>query len=148
MEVIFKIADESKIASVVKLCNECFDENTSVETALKIFNENKSKNNIYLIGECDGVVIAHTRIAIVPTIFEDMEIFAILNHVCVKPEFRKHKIATKMLDIVVKICKERNCGSIKLWSKNFRVPAHKCYQKYGFEKIDAAFFEMNIKEEK
>lgn len=146
MEIKFKIADESKVKGIVELCNECFDENTSLEEAERIFKMQKDPNQIYIIGECDKEIIAHTRIAIVPTIFEGMETFAILNHVCVRPDFRKHKIATKMLEIVRNVCKERGCVNIKLWSKNFRVPAHKCYEKFGFEKIDAAFFELNIKE--
>ena len=76
--------------------------------------------------------------------FIGMENYAIVNHVCVDPEYRKHHVATEMLKIIKKICLERNCISIKLWSKNFRVPAHTCYKRFGFQPIDATFFELEL----
>lgn len=145
MEIRFSIADASKVRGIVDLCNECFDEDTTYEEAEKAFNEHKNDHNqIYLIGECDGKIIAHTKIAIVPTMFKGMDTYAILNHVCVKPEFRKHKIATEMLKAVKEVCKQKKCVSIKLWSRNFRVPAHTCYKKFGFVPDDATFFELKI----
>lgn len=145
MNIEFSIADESKVKEIIELCNECFDEDTNIEAAQKIFQENKyDGNQIYLIGEHNGKVIAHTRIAIVPTMFTGMDTFAILNHVCVKPEYRKHKVATEMLKIVEKICDSRNCSTIKLWSRNFRKAAHACYYKFGFTAEDATFFSKNI----
>ncbi len=141
----FSLADASKIRGIVDLCNEVFEEDTDYEEALRIFNEYKSdRNQIYIIGEFEGRVIAHTRIAIVPTMFKDMGTFAILNHVCVKPEFRKHHIASKMLEVVREVCRNHECTSLKLWSRNFRIPAHSCYKKFGFTQDDAAFFSLDI----
>lgn len=148
MKVEFKIANETHVEEIINLCNECFGEETSVDKAKKIFDENKNdKNSIYLIGVVDDKIVAHTRIAIIPTIFKGMESFAILNHVCVSPEYRKHKIATKMLAEIERICKERECISLKLWSGNQREAAHACYKKYGFVPINATFFEKRIDRE-
>lgn len=146
MEIKFRIADIKDVDAIIELCNECFFENTNKEEAKKVFAETKSNpNSIYLIGIIDGKVIAHTRIEIVRTIFTcDMDTFAILNHVCVKDEYRKHKIGTKMLVEVEKICKEHKCNSMKLWSNNFRKPAHACYLKFGFVRNDATFFSKEI----
>lgn len=145
INVKFSLADASKIRGIVDLCNEVFEEDTDYEEALRIFNEYKSdRNQIYIIGEFEGRVIAHTRIAIVPTMFKDMGTFAILNHVCVKPEFRKHHIASKMLEVVREVCRNHECTSLKLWSRNFRIPAHSCYKKFGFTQDDAAFFSLDI----
>lgn len=143
MKVEFKIADESHIEEIIKLCNECFNEETDIEEAKKIFDKN-DKNSIYLIGIVDDKIVAHTRIAIIPTIFKGMDSYAILNHVCVSPEYRKHKIATQMLAEIERICKERECISLKLWSNNFREAAHACYKKFGFVVNDATFFSKNI----
>ena len=102
------------------------------------------KNQIYLIGILNGKIVAHTKITIIPTIYENMNTYAILNHVCVKPELRRHNIATKMLDEVTRICKENNCKAIELWSNNFRQAAHSCYKNYGFIVNDAKFFSKKI----
>lgn len=144
MEVKFMIADVSKIRGIVDLCNECFDEETNYDEAIQLFNEYKDRNQIYIIGEYEGKIIAHTRIAVVPTIFKDMNTFAILNHVCVKPEFRKHHIATKMLEVVREVCKNHGCTAMKLWSRNYRIPAHTCYKSFGFVADDSTFFSIEI----
>ena len=144
IDVRFSLADTTKIKEIVSLCNECFDEQTDYEEAIKLFEEYKGRNQIYLIGEYEGKIIAHTRIQIVPTIFQDMNTFAILNHVCVKKEFRGHHIATKMLEVVKEVCKNHDCTSIKLWSRNFRIPAHTCYKNFGFIADDATFFNLDI----
>ena len=99
MSIIFRLATIDDIENIILLCNECFEEKTSLDYALRVFNETKDdKNQIYLVGIADNKIIAHTKITIIPTIYEKMNKYAIINHVCVKPEYRRHNIATKMLD--------------------------------------------------
>ena len=144
-KVIFRQATIDDLEGIIKLCNECFEENTSMEYATRIYKESMSdKNQIYLVGLLDDEIIAHVKITVIPTIYENMNTYAILNHVCVKPELRRHNIATKMLDEVTKICKENKCKKMELWSMNFRQPAHACYINYGFGVDDAKFFSKEI----
>jgi len=145
MSVKFRIATSEDIENIIELCNECFDENTSLEYAKKVWEENqKDLNQIYLVGYIDNQIVAHTKITIIPTIYEDMNTYAILNHVCVKPEYRRGHIGTEMLDECFKIAKEHNCKCVELWSKNFRQAAHGLYHSYGFEVMDAKFFTKNV----
>ena len=145
MKIDFKLADETDIEELVNVCNICFDEDTSIADAKESFKLQKNdKNQLYVIGLIDNKIVAHTRIAIIPTIFSGMDTYAILNHVCVLEEYRHHKIATEMLKVVEKLCQDRGCTSLKLWSKNFRTAAHACYKNFGFQTIDAAFFEKEI----
>lgn len=145
MEVTFREARMEDLEGLIGLCNECFSENTSIEYAKEVFLQNqKDPNTIYLIGIMEGKIIAHTRISIVRTMFSDMNTFSILNHVCVKPEYRRHNLATKMLEIVEQICLDQGCKAMKLWSNNIRVPAHKCYKKFGFVLEEAGFFSKKI----
>ena len=144
-KVIFRQATIDDLDGIIKLCNECFEENTSMEYATRIYKESMSdKNQIYLVGLLDDEIIAHVKITVIPTIYENMNTYAILNHVCVKPELRRHNIATKMLDEVTKICKENKCKKMELWSMNLRQPAHACYINYGFGIDDAKFFSKEI----
>ncbi len=141
MELNFRFAKSEDIKELIDVCNLCFEENTDYDKALRVFQDTyDDPNQLYLIGTLDGKIVAHTKITIVPTLFDGMDTFAILNHVCVLPEYRRHHIADHMMDVIKKVCKERGCVSIKLWSCNFRVPAHKCYMKHGFEALDAKFF--------
>ena len=145
MELEFKIATEEDIEGIIKLCNACFNENTSLEYAKKIYNENKNDHNqIYVIGILNDEIVTHAKINIIPTIYEDMNVYAILNHVCVKEELRREHIGTKLLDYCFKIAKDNNCKCVELWSKNFRIPAHSLYHSYGFEVMDAKFFTKDV----
>lgn len=144
-DITFRIATIDDVEAIIELCNECFNENTSLSYAKDMFEKTMhDENQIYLLGEMDGKAVAHTKITIIPTIYENMNTFSILNHVCVKPEYRRHNIATKMLDEATKICKEKGCVTIELWSKNFRQAAHACYKNYGFDIMDAKFFSKDI----
>lgn len=145
MNIEFKVAKKEDIEGIIKLCNKCFDENTNLEYAKKIYLENaKDENQIYVIGILNDEIVAHTKITIIPTIYEDMNTYAILNHVCVKPELRREHIGTKLLDYSFKIAKEHKCKCVELWSKNFREAAHGLYHKYGFEVMDAKFFTKDV----
>ena len=146
MEVItFKEATKDDVADIIALTNECFDEQTPVEYAEQVWAETENdQNQIYVNGYLDGELVAHAKITIIPTIYEDMNTFAILNHVCVKPSARRHHLGTKLLDEVFRICKERNVKVVELWSKNFREAAHAMYKKYGFEVVDAKFFSRPV----
>ena len=51
MNVKFRIATLEDIEGIITLCNECFNENTSLEYAKKIYKENeKDPNQIYIVG--------------------------------------------------------------------------------------------------
>lgn len=141
----FKIATREDIEDIISLCNLCFNETTSLEYARNSFIETEQDpNQIYIIGRLDGKIVAHTKITIIPTMYEKMNTYAILNHVCVHPDYRRHNIATQMLDECVRLCKEKNCVKIELWSMNFREAAHACYKNYGFQIDDAKFFSFEI----
>ena len=80
MKAEFKIATEENIEEIIALCDLCFNETTSLDYAKKIFAETKSdKNQIYLIGIIDNKIVAHSKITIIPTIYEKMNTYAILN---------------------------------------------------------------------
>ena len=82
MEVKFRIATAADLEDIIKLTNECFDEQTPLSYARKIWRRTEhDPNQIYVNGYLNDQLVAHTKITIVPTIYEDMNTFAILNHV-------------------------------------------------------------------
>lgn len=141
MKPEFRLATEADLPDIIALTNECFDENTPLAYAQQVWQQTaQDPNVIYLNGYLDGQLVAHLRIAIIATIYEDMGTYAILNHVCVKPDFRRYHLGTQLLDVAFAVCRECGCKAVELWSKNFRQAAHALYQKYGFEVVDAKFF--------
>lgn len=145
MEVNFRLATRADLEDIIALTNECFDEDTPLSYAERIWAQTENDpNTVYLNGYLGDELVAHLRIAIIPTIYEDMNTFAILNHVCVKPSVRRQHLGTRLLDETFRLCKERGVKTVELWSKNFRQAAHGLYHKYGFEVMDAKFFSKDI----
>lgn len=145
MKVKFRVAMLDDVKAIIELCNECFEENTSFEYAYESFKKTmNNSNHIYIVGIIDNQIISHAKITIISTMYEKMNTYAILNHVCVKKEYRRHNIATEMLDVATDICRKQKCKTIELWSNNYREAAHACYKKYGFVVNDAKFFSKDI----
>ena len=145
MKVEFRIASLEDVDGIINLCNDIFGEHTNFEYAKQKYVEFlDDSNQIYVVGVLDGEIVAHAKVTIIPTIYEDMSTFAILNHVCVREDLRREHIGTKLLDECFKIAKHHNCKCVELWSKNFRVAAHGLYKKYGFEIMDAKFFTKDV----
>ena len=146
MPVVFRKAVAEDIEEIVNLCNECFEEKSSLRYAKEMFEKTKEDpNQIYVVGIYNHKIIAHAKATVIPTIYSKMNTYAILNHVCVKQACRRKQVATQMLDYITELCQEMNCVSLKLWSKNFRTAAHACYYHYGFTREDAGFFTKKIK---
>ena len=115
MEVNFRPATRADLEDIITLTNLCFDEQTSLAYAEKIWDENANDSNqIYLNGYLNGELVAHTKITIIPTIYEEMNTFAILNHVCVKPDLRRHHLGTKLLDEVFRTVRSQCKASVRL----------------------------------
>ncbi len=145
MDVRFKIAEESDIEEIIALCNRCFTEETPIAYAKEIFLKTKDTGkDIYLIGIVNSQIVAHAKITIIDTMYQPMMRYAILNHVCVDESYRRHNIATHMLEEIEKICTEKNCVKMELWSNNVRTAAHACYKNFGFGLDDAGFFSKKI----
>lgn len=145
MEVVFREANYEDVEDIVLLCNECFFEDTSLDYAKTMFKKTENDpNQIYIVGEVGGKIVAHSKITVIPTMYEKMNTYAILNHICVHPDYRRHKIGTKMLDVCNDICKREGCVALELWSNNYRIPAHACYKNYGFIVNDAKFFSKEV----
>lgn len=145
MKLKIRRATINDIEGIVHLCDECFVEKTDLEYARKVFEKTKDDpNQIYLVGIVDDQIIAHLKVTVIPTIYQPMSTYSILNHVCVKPEYRRHNIATFMLDEANKVSKQMGCCKMELWSNNTRQAAHACYKKYGFIVNDAKFFSKDV----
>lgn len=145
MEVKFREASFGDVSNLIKLCNECFEENTDLVRAQKLFLKTQDDDSqIYLVGVCNGEIVAHAKITIVYTIYEKTDVFALLSHVCVKESFRGCGIATKLLEKCESISKTKGCTEIRLWSTNFRQAAHACYRKCGYIAADAHCFYKKI----
>ena len=140
MEVRFKIAEERDIEGIIQLCNACFNEDTPLEYAKAVFQKTKDTGrDFYIVGVVGEEVIAHAKITIVETMYQPMMTYAILNHVCVKPDYRRFKIATHMLTEIENVCKKKGCVKMELWTMTLQMTQNKKIQ-------DLLYFKGKIEE--
>ena len=145
MDVEYKIMYFSELARTVSLCNLCFEENTKIEEAEEIYkNQKGSDKDIYLIGILNSEVVASLKITIVETIYKGLGTYAILNHICVQPDYRRQKIGTNLLSEAFRICRLKDVHAVSLWSLTTRHEAHLFYDSLGFSKDEAKFFIKSI----
>ena len=145
MDVVFKSLELEDLKSTIDLCNLCFEENNDYSYAEKVFLETKNYPScVYINGIHNGKVIAHTKLTIIKTMYESMGTYAIINHLCVHPDYRRHHIASYLIKVVFKVAKDYNCNAVKLWSNNYRVAAHNCYKRNGFTLDETGFFTKEI----
>lgn len=143
MDITFRIMTREDLPELIELTDLCFNETTSLEYAEGAYDK-KTTDQIYVVGVKDDKIVAHALVNIITTIYEPMNIYAILNHVCVHPDYRRQNYGTKLLDYCFEVAKSRGCKTVELWSKNFRTAAHGLYHKYGFNVVDAAFFGKEV----
>jgi len=145
MKLKFERATEQDVKGMIDLCNECFFEETDLHYAIKTFNNTKlDPNQIYINGFWGNEVIAHAKITIIPTIYDKMGTYAIINHFCVKEKYRRQHVATDLMTKAIEICSSMNCKRICLWSGNHRIAAHAFYKKFGFNLLETGFFAKEI----
>ena len=144
-EGTFRPATAADLEAIVALINKCFGQEDTVEYARAAWEKTEGDpNQIYVNGYLGNVLVAHLKITLIPTIYDDMGTYAILNHVCVHPDYRRHHLGTKLLDATFQICRDHGVKKVELWSNNIREAAHAMYKHYGFKVADAKFFEYEI----
>ena len=113
MQPRFRVAKIEDVRGIVELCNEVFEENTDVARAEEIFRSVATdEKHFYVIGEMDGRIVAHANVTIVPTISEGLGTYAVLNHVCVRPDVRRGGIGMKLLNACFAVAKHYDCARL------------------------------------
>lgn len=63
-----------------------------------------------------------------------------VTYVAVDKNFMKQGIGRKLFDRIELECRKRQCSAIELTSANYRIGAHKFYEKLGFTEKDTTMF--------
>ncbi len=136
-----RLLQEEDIDETISLINRCFH----------IKNPSQLYKNMHQYS-CNGKsLVALYNQKIVGHIFfeekysyEDDQVYYWLSYFCIDKDFRRKKLATKMLNKVVEIAYQNQIAFLKFYSFNYRKAAHACYQKLGYQKVDTTVFQKNI----
>lgn len=126
IEQNLEIKDSSSLQDLVILEQKCFDKPYSLQI-LKEDLENKNRHQFfaYFKNELVGYVSFEQ-------IFDEINLFKI----CVLPEFREYKIATKLMQKLINYFNDnKNLKKIFLEVNEKNIKAINLYEKFGFQKI-------------
>ncbi len=113
------------VDDLVSLEQECFKSPLSYDFLKQEIEKNPLSN--YLCFEKNGVVIGYIGLWLT-------DIGTILN-LCVKEEYRRNNIASKLMDETIKVFKENNINEISLDVRVSNEKALSLYKKYNFKQV-------------
>lgn len=139
---MLKLEDESNInlaqtcdlEQIADIYDKSFETVTDIQKMAVNFRHIRRNPNYYALVEKEGSVVkGFAMLVVLEDIFENCNPYATLWSVCVAPEYRRHGVATKLLEQVDKVANERNCEFITLITGNSRTDAHALYRKNGYD---------------
>lgn len=117
--------------------------NEILKESYNLEKSGRKSNNIELVAWCDEKVVGYLVVNRNYDSINGIYYFHI-NYVCVRSEYRNQGIATKLLQEVFKIAKDKNISYIELTSNKKREVAQHLYQKNGFSIRDTNVFRKEI----
>lgn len=137
MKVLIRKIKHSDYIEIINLYNEAFEKN------IMYHDIDVGKNEDIIVAEIESGVVGTLTIDYLMDRMQGKN-YAIINNVCVKKEFLKTGIGTKLMENAIKLCQERGCSYIKLTSNTSREAAHALYKKLGFKIIDTCVFKKEL----
>jgi len=144
MDVVIEDLKFNQIDEVYALTKSVFNEAYDLDGIKNLYNKIHEDRKTYrfLVAILDGKIVGYTSCAMSYNLFDGPCPFMTLWWVCVHPDYRRQKIATKLLDKAEEIAKENNCDMICFLSEDFRLDAHEFYIKNGYNMNSKGFMKF------
>jgi GNAT superfamily N-acetyltransferase len=89
-------------------------------------------NNVLVVGEMDGVVVATAQLTFVPTLVQKGATRAIIEGVRVSSSMRSRGIGEKLIAHCEGLAQTRGCIAVQLTTSHARADAHRFYERIGY----------------
>ena len=89
-------------------------------------------NNILVVGESDGMVVATAQITFVPTLVQVGATRAIIEGVRVSSAMRSRGLGEKLIAHLEGLARARGCIAVQLTTSHARLDAHRFYERIGY----------------
>lgn len=126
MQLSIRTMDSDDLPSVMDIETASYSTPWSEETFRALMRRNDAD---LLVGEVDDVIAGY---AVFWAVTDQGE----LGNIAVAPEFRRHGIATRLLEAILQIARERAVGEVFLEVRASNDTARELYRKHGFVEID------------
>ena len=134
MEIIVRNYQNSDLNSLNVLLDEVYN----------LKKVNSITDNIEIVAVKEEKIVGYLTLSRLHDSVRNIYYFYV-NYVCVKREFRRCGIATKLFNYVFDLCSDKNISYIELTSNSSRTEANKLYERLGFNIRNTNVFRKDIK---
>lgn len=138
------IEDLDALAVMFDLYRIFYDHPSDIEACKQFLQERmQEKQSVIYIAIADGRAVGFTQLY---PIFSSAGLKRtwLLNDIYVTEDYRKHHVASRLLDAAMQLGKETNSAWLLLQTATDNYAAHIVYQKKGWERLDDIFYQFNI----
>ena len=139
---------EDELKEAYELCTRTFGEFVSFENVCETYKRCRDdKNYHFIVGRCDGKIVAYATMALVYNLFDGTYPVAYLWYVCVHEDYRRQGVARALFREIDRIADENSVEIISLSCRRDNTPAVKLYRSLGFTDEEDITFVKNIYEQ-
>ncbi len=139
---------EDELKEAYELCTRTFGEFVSFENVFETYKRCRDdKNYHFIVGRCDGKIVAYVTMALVYNLFDGTYPVAYLWYVCVHEDYRRKGVARALFREIDRIADENSVEIISLSCRRDNTPAVKLYRSLGFTEEEDITFVKNIYEQ-
>ena len=139
---------EDELKEAYELCTRTFGEFVSFENVRETYKRCRDdKNYHFIVGRCDGKIVAYATMALVNNLFDGTYPVAYLWYVCVHEDYRRQGVARALFREIDRIADENSVEIISLSCRRDNTPAVKLYRSLGFTEEEDITFVKNIYEQ-
>ncbi len=139
---------EDELKEAYELCTRTFGEFVSFENVFETYKRCRDdKNYHFIVGRCDGKIVAYATMALVYNLFDGTYPVAYLWYVCVHEDYRRKGVARALFREIDRIADENSVEIISLSCRRDNTPAVKLYRSLGFTEEEDITFVKNIYEQ-
>lgn len=139
---------EDELKEAYELCTRTFGEFVSFENVCETYKSCRDdKNYHFIVGRCDGKIVAYATMALVYNLFDGTYPVAYLWYVCVHEDYRRQGVARALFREIDRIADENSVEIISLSCRRDNTPAVNLYRSLGFTEEEDITFVKNIYEQ-
>ena len=135
---------EDELKEAYDLCTRTFGEFVTFENVCETYRRcSDDKNYHFIVGRCDGRIVAYATMALVYNLFDGTYPVAYLWYVCVHEDYRRQGVARALFSEIDRIADENSVEIISLSCKKDNEGALKLYRSLGYtEDEDISFVKI------
>lgn len=135
MEILIEKLRQEDLVVAINIYDKNYNTTTDYDKLLAVY-KNIYNNPAYhnIVAKINNEIVGLATIIINYDIVEQLKPFLTVWNFCVKEEYRRNKVGTKMFEYIYQFAKQNKCEFISLIAEKGNTVAQSFYEKLGYIK--------------